>query len=190
MKNVSRYLRDQLLLAQHHLNDAETAPNKQVLESSIGDAEEMVQRMATVLPPEDKVSVKAEQLRKDAALAAASNPCKVSTMNHQELLKRAAEAETIDRANAFEIGFAKAAQAAGLDETAYNEMRAFGIQYLKKHAATAPGETKAQPETNALGVAKAVESPQQEVRETKTKKAEKPTPGKKADEITPGKGCK
>ena len=131
--DISKYLRDQLLLAQHHVNDAETAPNKEVLESSLGDTEELIGRMAKVLPKKEQESVKLEQQQKEA-VAAIPQSHKVIPMNQQELLKQAEEAAAIDRENAFEVGFAKAAQDHGLTEEQYNEIRAFGIAYLKKQA--------------------------------------------------------
>jgi hypothetical protein len=131
--DISKYLRDQLLLAQHHVNDAETAPNKEVLDSSLGDTEELIDRMAKVLPKKEQESVKLEQQQKEA-VAAVSKPHKVIPMNQRELLKQAEEAAAIDRANAFEVGFAKAAQDKGLTEEQYNEMRAYGIAYLQKQA--------------------------------------------------------
>lgn len=189
MKNASRFLRDQLLLAQHHLNDAESAPNKQVLDSSIEDTEEAVQNMGGVLPPQDQVTVKAEQHRKEAGLAATLTsrkvPAKDITMAHADLLKQAADAETVDRANAFELGFAKAAREAGLDEAGYQAMRKIALAELEKQAAApaADGDIAAQPETNATT---SPEAPQQEKRESSTKKLKKgDTPSAIA-----GRGCK
>jgi hypothetical protein len=189
MKNAARFLRDQLLLAQHHLNDAETAPNKQVLDSSLEDTEEMVQRMGKVLPPRDQVTVKAEQHRKEAALAAPSStrkvPAKDLTMSTADLLKQAADAETVDRANAFELGFAKAAHEAGLDEAGYQAMRKIALAQLEKQAAD-KGEIAAQPATNAPAVGAATDAPQQEKRESSAKKVKKSeTPSAIA-----GRGCK
>ena len=189
MKNASRFLRDQLLLAQHHLNDAETAPNKQVLESSLEDTEELVQRMGKALPVKDQVTVKAEQNRKEAALAASDTSRKVPpkdlTMSTADLLKQAADAETVDRANAFELGFAKAAHKAGLDEAGYQAMRKIAIEQLEKQAAAtaADMEIKPQPATNATETPPA---PQQEKRESSAKKVKKgDTPSAIA-----GRGCK
>lgn len=189
MKNASRFLRDQLLLAQHHLNDAETAPNKQVLDSSLEDTEELVQRMGKVLPPQDQLSVKAEQHRKEGALAEASHPRKVSPkdtpMAHADLLKQAADAETVDRANAFELGFAKAAHEAGCDEATYQQMRQIAILEMQKQAAASASDMdiKAQPATNAT---EGPPAPQQEKRESSAKKLKK---GETPSAIA-GRGCK
>lgn len=185
MKTPSRFLRDQLLMAQHHVNDAETAPNKQVLRSSLKDTEEMLGRMSRVLAPGDQVSVRAEQLRKESSIA---DRVDQRTMLHKDphmttsdLLKQAADAETVDRANAFELGFARAAREAGLDEAQYQNMRKIGLDLLTKQAAE-KGEIAAQPPTNSP------EAPQQEKAESSTKKAKK---GDTASAIVgSGRGCK
>lgn len=102
-------------------------------------------------------------------------------------MNKISAAEQTDRANAFEVGFAKAAHDRGLTEEQYNAVRAYGIRVLQKQAAD--GEIKAQPETNAKGPAG--ESAQHEKLERSEKKATKPTPGKAATDIVPGgKGCK
>jgi len=188
MKNASRFLRDQLLLAQHHLNDAETAPNKQVLDSSLEDTEEAVQNMGSTLPPQDRVSVKAEKHRKEAALAAPSStrkvPAKDLTMSTVDLIKKAADAETVDRANAFELGFAKGAQEAGLDEAGYQAMRKIALAQFEKQAAER--RFRPQPATNAPAVGAAADAPQQEKRESSDKKVKK---SETASAIA-GRGCK
>jgi len=190
VKNASRFLRDQLLMAQHHVNDAETAPNKQVLRSSLKDTEELLGRMSRVLPPRDQVSVRAEQHRKEGSLADPADRRNVSLkdtrMTTSDLLKQAADAETVDRANAFELGFARAAREAGLDEAAYQVMRKIGMAELEKLAA-AKGEIAAQPETNK-NLAAQPEAPQQEKAESSVKKVKKDaTP---SAIVGSGRGCK
>lgn len=189
MPDAPRFLRDQLLLAQHHLNDAESAPNKEVLKSSLHDTEESVQRMGDILPPNDRVTVKAEQHRKEGALADKQPTCTVPAkdipMAHADLLKQAADAETVDRANAFELGFAKAAREAGLDEAGYQAMRKIALAQLEKQGAAtaADGAIAAEPATNAT---LSIEPAQQEKRESSTKKVKKgDTPSAIA-----GRGCK
>lgn len=192
MKNAARFLRDQLLLAQHHLNDAGTASSKQVLDSSLEDTEEAVQNMGSVLPPQDQVTVKAEQHRKEGALADSPPtrkvPAKDTSMSSADLLKQAADAETVDRANAFELGFAKAAREAGLDEAGYQAMRKIALAQIEKQAAAAAadGNIPAQPATNAPAVGAASEAPQQEKRESKTKKV----PKSETASAIAGRGCK
>lgn len=134
MKPPFRFLSEQLLLAQHHLNDAESAKSKEVLDSSIHDTEESVQRMRKVLPPQMQIGVKAEQHRKEASLADTASSRKVPHMDTKTLLKQAQEAEQIDRANAFELAFAKMAQDCKLDESTYEYLRKRGMDLLAKEA--------------------------------------------------------
>lgn len=108
-------------------------------------------------------------------------------MAHADLLKQAADAETVDRANAFELGFAKAAREADLDEAGYQHMRKIAILQLQKQAADAAKmENDAQPATNATGVGAATESPQHETRQSSAKKV----PKGKANSAIAGRGCK
>lgn len=137
------YLRDQLLLAQHHVNDASETKQAPVLKSSLKDLDEIVGHLARTLPKQDRVSVAREKLNKEAQLAQSSQPIKftnteglpMTTYTATELRKMAEEADARDMANAFELGFAKAAAAAGLNEAQYQEVRAFGIALLQKSAA-------------------------------------------------------
>lgn len=182
MKSPQRFLRDQLVLAQHHINDAESATNRATLQSSLSDTEDMIQRMGSVLPARDRVSVKAEKYRKEAGLADSAHPRTVApkdiSMSFADLLKKAHEAEIIDRANAFDIGFARAAHDAGLDESQYQAMRKIAMDKL-----SADMKNEAQPATNEkMGP----EAPQQEKHEKSVKKV-KDTPSAIAGS---GRGCK
>lgn len=58
-------------------------------------------------------------------------------MSNAELIKQANALEQSDRANAFELGFARAAQDKGLSKEAYEQRRAVGLEFLQKAAATA-----------------------------------------------------
>lgn len=55
------------------------------------------------------------------------------------------ESAAVDRANAFELGFAKAAMDAGLSEAEYLKVREFGIKKLAMNADTAEKMRHPQP---------------------------------------------
>lgn len=138
----SDYVRDQLVLAQHHVNDVQEASTKDVKDSGLRDLDEIVGRLAKTLPQKDRVSIARERLQKQAELAPAAPPIKftntegshMTTYTATELRKMAEETEVRDRANAFELGFAKAAFDQGLTEEQYQNVRAYGMELLKAAA--------------------------------------------------------
>lgn len=142
------YIRDQLVLAEHHVRDAAETKSEPVRESSLGDLSEIVGRIAKTLPKRDRLSIAHEKLQKEAELAQPSQSTKFTntegshmpTHTANELRKMAEEAEARDRANAFELGFAKAANEAGLSEEQYQGVRAYGIELLKNAAETSTAE--------------------------------------------------
>lgn len=68
-------------------------------------------------------------------------------MDIAALIKQANESEQTDRANAFELGFARAAKDAHLTKEAYEQMRAYGLAELQKAAAGYADKAPAAPKT-------------------------------------------
>jgi hypothetical protein len=131
------YVRDQLVLAEHHVSDAEEAKSPQVRNSSLDDLHEIVDRLAKTLPKKHRESVAHEKLassQNHTKLTHTEGP-DMTTYTANELRKLAEEADARDKANAFELGFAKAAAAAGLTEEQYQHVRNIGIELLAKRAA-------------------------------------------------------
>jgi hypothetical protein len=136
--NKTDIARDQMVLAQHHVKDIQETDSKDVVESSVNDIQEILDKLKKTLPKKDQKSVTAEKLANvieiDRNQVKTSNH-KVHNMipktAHAELTKKAAEIEKIDRINAFELGFAKRAHDAGLDKSEYQAIYEIACKKLE-----------------------------------------------------------
>lgn len=127
----SDIIRNNVMLAEHHVEDALETDNKAVVQSSVKDLGEIVENLKKALPPKDKAAMPTEVEQKIAA------------------------AQQRDANLAFQLGFAKEAALHDLDAQETAKLYAFALQKLAAGCKSAPSGHSTKPYTKGMKIAEA-----------------------------------